>query len=241
MVFYWGFIAVVYKLRSFTHKSESGASYKAAGIYGPYYRKADYKDYDFRAIFFQDNQVLIDFFSKIKEGIQREFRIVFGLIPVICVVLLSLVGIVMYFCVLKPIKELTKASKGEKIMNILPVKKYAKMKNVNDEITTLKRILNDLLTSDDNDKKIESSHVLSNYDYPINVFYSKAIKEKVKTISTCSVFNLYGIVEEQFPEANNFSSHLRTDTGTNQSSIHSVYNVDNLPTDADGQKRGWFL
>ena len=102
-----------YKLREFSQRSESGASYKAAGIYGPYYKEAEASEYDWRAIFLQDNQVLVEFYNKMKNDMKSEFALIYGLIPLYCVVLCVILGIIMYFCVLRPIKELFKAARGK--------------------------------------------------------------------------------------------------------------------------------
>jgi hypothetical protein len=94
-------------------KSDSGQVYRATGIYGPYYRStSDRTDYDFRAIFLQDNQVLVEFSQKLKDDIHSKFVLSFLLLPVYCFLLCVVVGVILYFCVLKPIKELTKAAKG---------------------------------------------------------------------------------------------------------------------------------
>lgn len=101
-----------YKLREFSQRSESGAAYKAAGIYGPYYKEAEASQYDWKAIFLQDNTVLVDFYNKMKSDMKSEFSLIYGLIPLYCIVLCIILGIVMYFCVLRPIKELSKAARG---------------------------------------------------------------------------------------------------------------------------------
>jgi hypothetical protein len=102
-----------YKLRDFSQRSESGASYKAAGIYGPYYKEAEASAYDWKAIFLQDNTVLVEFYNKMKNDMKSEFSLIYGLIPLYCIVLCIILGIVMYFCVLRPIKELSKAARGK--------------------------------------------------------------------------------------------------------------------------------
>jgi hypothetical protein len=102
-----------YLLTEFSERSGSGAVYKAAGIYGPYYKKAESSAYDWRAIFLQDNDVLVEFYKKLQDDIQSEFALIYGLIPFYCIVLCIILGIIMYFCVLRPIKELAKAAKGK--------------------------------------------------------------------------------------------------------------------------------
>lgn len=64
-------------------KSDSGQAYRATGIYGPYYRSSsDRTDFDFRAIFLQDNQVLVEFSEKLKDDIHSKFVLSFLLLPV---------------------------------------------------------------------------------------------------------------------------------------------------------------
>ena len=103
-----------YSLEESSSKSKSGASFKATGIYGPYYN--DINDpsttYDFRGIFLQDNEVLVRFSDKMREDINKDFVLVFVLLPFYCILLCIVVGLILYLCVLRPIKELAKASKG---------------------------------------------------------------------------------------------------------------------------------
>ena len=56
-------------------------------------------------------------------------------------------------------------------------KKYTKEINVSDEIKTLKKIFYDLFSEENSDQKNDSTKVLSNYDYPLNIYYNKDIKK----------------------------------------------------------------
>lgn len=63
-------------------------------------------------------------------------------------------------------------------------KKYIKEINVNDEIKTLKKIFYDLFNEESNDQKNDSTQVLSNYDYPLNIYYNEAIKQRTEVDET---------------------------------------------------------
>ena len=102
-----------YQLRASSKVSKSGATHKAIGIYGPYYKKASYSEYNFRAIFLQNNDVLVKFSENMRQDIQKEFALVYSLLPVFCIFFCFVVGLILYLCVLRPIKELTKAAKGK--------------------------------------------------------------------------------------------------------------------------------
>lgn len=101
-----------YLLRPFSQRSSSGAVYKAAGIYGPFYRNDTQDAYDWRAIFLQNNDVLADFYSTMKKDIQNEFTLIFLLLPLYCIALCTILGLIMYYCVLKPIQQLGKTAQG---------------------------------------------------------------------------------------------------------------------------------
>mmetsp|Transcript_24503 Transcript_24503/g.28178 ORF Transcript_24503/g.28178 Transcript_24503/m.28178 type:complete len:225 (+) Transcript_24503:930-1604(+) len=72
----------MYMLRESSSMSDSGAAYKSTGINGPYYKEANYTEYDFRAIFLQSNEVLVKFANKMKEDINSEFSLILYLLPI---------------------------------------------------------------------------------------------------------------------------------------------------------------
>ena len=55
---------------------------------------------------------------------------------------------------------------------------------MNDEIKTLKKIFYDLFNEESNDQKNDSTQVLSNYDYPLNIYYNEAIKQRTEVDET---------------------------------------------------------
>lgn len=87
--------------------------------------------------------------------------------------------------------------------------------NVNDEIVTLKKILNDLLNDESNEQKMDGTHVLTNYDYPINIYYNEDIKKEIKNI-----------LQDGKDILNKNSIGSKTDTYGNQSSLQSYHTID---------------
>uniref|UniRef100_A0A7S3J7V2 Uncharacterized protein n=1 Tax=Euplotes harpa TaxID=151035 RepID=A0A7S3J7V2_9SPIT len=72
--------------------------------------------------------------------------------------------------------------KEENFIEIKPKrnKKYLKEVSGNDEIKTLKKIFYDLFNDENSDQKIDSTHVLTNYDYPVNIYYNSDVKNLLK-------------------------------------------------------------
>ena len=102
-----------YLLEAYSQKRESGAVYKACGIYGPYYRQADKDQYEFRAIFLQQNDAAFSWLFERKTFFLRQIYhtgpsgILYCLFPFV------ILGFIMHFFVLRPIKQLTKGSKSK--------------------------------------------------------------------------------------------------------------------------------
>lgn len=115
-----------YYLTDFSQKRDSGAVYKAAGIYGPYYSEDITKNIDFKAIFLEDKDGPL---SKLKQS--RSTYIILFYIAYL---------VLMYFFVLKPIKELTRGSNSKFNVTQLHIIEKGKDDNNKDEISAFRKI-----------------------------------------------------------------------------------------------------
>mmetsp|Transcript_11350 Transcript_11350/g.12832 ORF Transcript_11350/g.12832 Transcript_11350/m.12832 type:complete len:150 (+) Transcript_11350:854-1303(+) len=112
----------------------------------------------------------------------------------------------MHFFVLRPIKQLTKGSKKDQVFSY---------------------ILHDLLNDENDDENEGQYNVITNYDYPINIYYNKEIKERLSNLASNTTKNKDYLEKNSFKTSDDNLSGSRDD-GIEGADTRSTESQDNL-------------